>query len=273
MRLPKGPGDAWTATELTGILRTLRTQGYEAPLDLRLVFSGAGEEWNTYGFAPAVWSAGGDLVDPVDHRTADGYLNGPEAVGALTTMQNWVEAGLVDTVRDEKAFVDGRSAISWCGHWVYGEFAKAFPGDVAIVPLPDFGEGTVTGMGSWQWGVPAGAADGDAVWKFLTHLLKPAEVHRMTAANGAIPATTSALTLSPEYASGGSEHLFIEQLREGVARPRPRTPAYPTITDAFSRAFAAIMLDRAPVKASLDQAVRRIDADLAAHDGYPEDDL
>ena len=269
VRIPTGPEDAWTATELTGILRKLRKQGFKAPLDLRLVFSGPGEEWNTYGFAPAVWSAGGDLVDPVGHRTADGFLNGPESVKALTTMQSWVKEGLVDLVKDEKAFVDGRSAVSWCGHWVYGEFDSAFPGDVVIVPLPDFGEGTVTGMGSWQWGIPAGAADGDAVWKFLAYLLKPAQVHRMTVANGAIPATNSALRLSPQYAPGGAEHLFIEQLRSGVARPRPQTPAYPTITDAFSRAFAKIMLDRAPVKATLDAAVKRIDGDLTAHDGYP----
>ncbi|WP_328870560.1 sugar ABC transporter substrate-binding protein [Streptomyces sp. NBC_00287] len=269
VRLPKGPEDAWTAAELTHILRELRTQGYRAPLDLRLVFSGPGEEWNTYGFAPAVWSAGGDLVDPVHQRTADGHLNGPEAVRALTIMQNWVEEGLVDLVKDERAFVEGRSAISWCGHWVYGEFERAFPGDVAIVPLPDFGTGTVTGMGSWQWGIPAGAADGDAVWKFLAHLLTPEEVHRMSTANGAVPATAGALKLSPRYAPGGPEHLFIDQLRTGIARPRPRTPAYPAITEAFSRAFAKIVFERAPVKRALDEAVRAIDRDLAAHDGYP----
>jgi multiple sugar transport system substrate-binding protein len=54
-----------------------------------------------------------------------------------------------------------------------------------------------------------------------------------------------------------------------VARPRPQTPAYPAITDAFSRAFAKIIFNRAPVRATLDEAARKIDKDLAAHDGYP----
>jgi multiple sugar transport system substrate-binding protein len=269
VRIPAGPDDAWTATELTGILRELREQGYKAPLDLRLVDASPGEEWNTYGFAPAVWSAGGDLIDPRSGGTADGHVNGPESVKALTTMRNWVEEGLVDLVEDDRAFVTGRSAISWCGHWVYGEFDKAFPGDVTIVPLPDFGSGTVTGMGSWQWGIPADATDGDAAWRFLSYLLEPAQVHRMTVANGAIPATSSALKLSTKYAPGGAERLFLEQLRGGFARPRPQTPAYPTITDAFSRAFAKIMLDGAPVQSTLDAAAERIDEDLAAHDGYP----
>ncbi|MFD9331590.1 extracellular solute-binding protein [Streptomyces sp. NPDC060065] len=270
IRIPSGPDDAWTATELTGILHKLREQGYESPLDLRLNYASPGSEWNTYGFAPAVWSAGGDLIDPRTHRTADGFLNSPEAVKALTTMQSWSKEGMIDPDKDDKAFTKERSPISWVGHWMYGEYTKAFPGDVKIVPLPDFGEGTVTGMGSWQWGVTTGATDGDAVWRFLTYLLKPEQIRRMTQANGAIPATDSAVKISPAFAEGGPERLFIEQLRT-VARPRPQTPAYPAVTQAFSKAFAKIVVEHAPVKAALDQAVSEIDKDLADHQGYPAD--
>ncbi|MEV0221282.1 extracellular solute-binding protein [Streptomyces sp. NPDC050704] len=269
VRVPSGPDDAWTATELTGILRKLRQEGYEKPLDLHLNDLARAEEWNTYGFAPAVWSAGGDLIDPRSFRTAEGFLNGPGAVRAMTTMQNWVKEGLVDPNKDGKAFVKGRSPLSWQGHWMYGRYTEAFPDDVKIVPLPDFGRGTVTGMGSWQWGVTAGSTDGDAVWRFLAYLLKPREVDRMSRANGAIPATDSAVALSPRFAEGGVERLFIEQLKSGVARPRSQTPAYPAITEAFSWASAEIMVDGAPVKATLDEAVRRIDKDLAEHQGYP----
>ncbi|MCX5556793.1 sugar ABC transporter substrate-binding protein [Streptomyces sp. NBC_00038] len=270
IRVPSGPDDAWTATELTGILHKLRGQGYERPLDLRLNYSSSGGEWNTYGFAPAVWSAGGDLIDPRTHRTADGFLNSPEAVEALTTMQSWSKEGLIDPDKDDKAFTGGRSPISWVGHWMYGEYTKAFPGDVKIVPLPDFGEGTVTGMGSWQWGVTTGATDGDAVWRFLAYLLKPEQIRRMTQANGAIPATNSAVKISPAFAEGGPERLFIDQLRT-VARPRSQTPAYPAVTLAFSKAFAKIVVEHAPVKAALDRAVSEIDKDLADHQGYPAD--
>jgi multiple sugar transport system substrate-binding protein len=270
VRIPKGIDDAWTADELTEILRTLRTEGYETPLDLNFVDSAKPDEWNTYAFAPAVWSAGGDLIDPEEFRTADGFLNGPEAVGALTTMQKWVEEGYVDKGKDKSAFVKGRSAISWMGHWKYGEFSEAHPGDVAIVPLPDFGTGTVTGMGSWQWGIPSGSADGDAVWRFLEYLLQPEQVARMSEANGAVPATEGAVKRSPLYDEDGAERLFIEQLRSGVARPRPQTPAYPAVTEAFSHAVADIVFAGAPAEKTLDEAVEAIDRDLAAHDGYPK---
>ncbi|MGW2523531.1 ABC transporter substrate-binding protein [Streptomyces sp. NPDC001617] len=270
IRIPKGAQDAWTARELTTILAKLRKQGYRTPLDIGLVYVARGDEWNTYGFAPAVWSAGGDLVDPKTFRTADGFLNGPESVKALTVMQRWSKAGYIDPDKDQRAFDKGRSVISWGGHWRYPEYTKAFPGDVAIVPLPDFGHGTVTGMGSWQWGITSGATDGDAVWSFLAYLFEPQQIHRMSVANGGIPATSSAVKLSPNYDTGGGEHLFIEQLRDGIARPRPQTPAYPAITTAFGDAFAKIMLHRAPVQATLDQAAKAVDKDVTAHDGYPQ---
>ncbi|WP_354671231.1 hypothetical protein [Streptomyces sp. S.PB5] len=120
------------------------------------------------------------------------------------------------------------------------------------------------------YGVTSGAADGDAVRRFLACLLEPDRVHRMSEAdNGGIPATGSAVKRSTPYGSDGAGHPFIEQLTAGVARPRPRTPAYPAITDVFSRAFARIMSDRAPVKAALDEAARAVDKDLADHRYHP----
>jgi multiple sugar transport system substrate-binding protein len=270
VRVPKGIDDAWTAEELTEILRTLRAEGYETPLDLNFADSRLADEWNTYAFAPAVWSAGGDLIDPEEFRTADGYLNGPEAVGALTTMQSWVDEGYVDRSKDKSGFLKGRSPISWMGHWRHAEFSEAHPGDVAIVPLPDFGTGPVTGMGSWQWGMPSGDADGDAVWAFLEYLLRPEQVVRMSEANGAIPGTERAVKRSPSYDEDGAERLFIEQVRSGVARPRPQTPAYPSVTVAFSHAVADVVFSGAPAQKTLDEAVAAIDQDLAAHDGYPK---
>ncbi|MDX3669359.1 ABC transporter substrate-binding protein [Streptomyces europaeiscabiei] len=266
VRIPKGVGDAWTADEFTGILEKLRTLGHERPLDLQMPWAGA--EWGTYGFAPALWSAGGDLIERSTYRTADGVLNGPRSVEALTTLQGWAKAGYVDANKDSGAFQKGRSPVSWTGHWWYRRYTEAHPGDVAIVPLPDFGTGSATGMGSWQWGVPAGTADGDAVWRFLAFLLRPEEILRMTDVNGGIPATGTAVERTDAFAEGGPGRLYIEQLRNGTARPRPQTPAYPAITEAFSRAFTKIMRGEA-VQPALDEAVRAVDKDLADHGHYP----
>jgi len=267
IRIPSSPADAWTANEFTTVLQRLRQAGFERPLDLQL--NEPNPEWYTYGFAPAVWSAGGDLIDRTDYRTVDGFLNGPGAVNAFTIMQRWFTQGYVDPNATGDAFEESRSPISWIGHWFCDRYSKAFPGDIRIVPLPNFGERTATDSGSWQWGITSNATDGDAVWRFLQFLLRPAEVLRMTRANGAIPATRSAVRISPDFAAGGPKHLYIEQLEDGVARSRPQTPAYPALSAAFARAFNEAVLQERPVGASLDAAARRVERDLSEHQYYP----
>jgi len=267
IRIPSSPADAWTADEFTTVLQRLRQAGFERPLDLQL--NEPNPEWYTYGFAPAVWSAGGDLIDRTDYRTVDGFLNGPGAVNAFTIMQRWFTQGYVDPNATGDAFEESRSPISWIGHWFYDRYSKAFPGDIRIVPLPNFGERTATDSGSWQWGITSNATDGDAVWRFLQFLLRPAEVLRMTGANGAIPATRSAVRISPDFAAGGPKHLYIEQLEDGVARSRPQTPAYPALSAAFARAFNEAVVQERPVGASLDAAARRVERDLSEHQYYP----
>ena len=123
-------------------------------------------------------------------------------------------------------------------------------------------------MGSWQWGITANATNGDAAWRFISFLLRPRQVVQMTRANGAIPGTYSAIRLSPRFVAGGPEHLYVEQLESGVARPRPQTAAYPALTAAFANAFQAIVVGRRPVKPALDAAARSVTADLIAHDYY-----
>jgi multiple sugar transport system substrate-binding protein len=266
-RIPSGVTDAWTATEFTGILHRLRSAGYRQPLDLSTTSTTpATAEWWTYGFAPVVWSAGGDLVNRSTYRTAQGFLNSPASIRSLTIMQGWFRDGLVNPTMND-AFLRGQAAISWVGHWMYGPYHEAFPRDLRIVPLPRFGPRPSSGMGSWQWGITADAKDGDAVWRFLSYLLQPAQVLQMTSANGAIPATLSAIRMSPNYAPGGPEHIYVQQLQDAIARPRPQTPAYPAIGTAFATAVARISQGQDAGQA-LDAAARQIDANLAANHYY-----
>jgi multiple sugar transport system substrate-binding protein len=263
--IPTSPSDAWTATQFTRILARLRAMGYRQPLDLQISYDSEAPEWYTYGFAPAVWSAGGDLIDRDGYRRVDGFLNGAPALRALTVIQSWAKAGYINPNRNGLAFEEGKTPISWVGHWLFDAYSKAFPGDVQIVPLPRFGPYDVTDMGSWQWGITANATNGDAAWRFISFLLRPRQVVQMTRA---VPGTYSAIRLSPRFAAGGPEHLYVEQLEDGVARPRPQTAAYPALTAAFAKAFNEIVVGLKPVKPTLDAAARSVNADLVAHDYY-----
>ena len=122
IRIPKKSSEAWTALEFRQVLTALVQKDRDRQvLDLKLNYRG---EWFTYGFSPILQSAGGDLINRKTYKTADGSLNSPAAVSALTELQGWIQKGYVDPNIDDAAFISGRVALSWVGHWAYKDYAK-----------------------------------------------------------------------------------------------------------------------------------------------------
>ena len=294
-RIPAGPDDAWTVEEFTQVLKDLQAAGKGAngPLDIKW-FYGAGE-WRPYGFAPMIWSAGGDIIDRSTMASSDGFFNGPEAVGAWTTFQGWVNDGLIDIVaEDDNNFTVGpdteantgdETPISWVGHWMYPLYSENVD-DLVLLPLPDFGNGSKTGMGSWNWAITTGndgvadsgdELDMDAVWAWVDWAISPAEVERLATGEGAIPSTLDGLAASPLHQEDGVMAMYVTNLNnahadttmaQAGAVPRPNTPAYKVIRDAFSSAMADIIAG-ADVQTILDDAVRMIDQEIEDA-GYAE---
>jgi len=267
LQLPGHPEAAWTVDEFDALLAALAERDADGRvLDLALHYR---FEWLTYGFAPILWSAGAGLIDRETYRHAEGVLDGPEAVAAMERVQGWFERGWVHPNVDENAFQSREVALSWGGHWRYNAYAEALGEDLVLLPLPDFGTGSKTGQGSWNWGITRKCRDPEAAMRFLAFLLETDNVLAMTRANGAVPATRSAIERSELYAPGGPLSLFVTQLRT-VAVPRPATPAYPVITAVFQEAFQNIR-DGVDVELALDKAAREIDQDLEDNLYYPDD--
>lgn len=261
-RIPTRANDGWTLQEFEEILKRLKQAGVAYPLDMKFNY-GVGE-WFTYGFAPLVQGFGGDLIERVRRRRSTGYMNGPDAVAALKTLQSWVKAGYVDAApKDDNDFVSGRSAISWVGHWVYGDYKKALGDKLGLVPLPRFATRTVTGSGSWNFGIAASCPHREAAGRFLEHLMSREEILRVTQVNGAVPGTGAAMIFSSHYSPKGELRLFAEQLLAGMARVRPSTPHYPVISRNFAEAVSQIAKG-ADVQQTLDRAARTIDETIAA---------
>ncbi|NYI05168.1 sugar ABC transporter substrate-binding protein [Allostreptomyces psammosilenae] len=270
-RIPTGIDDAWTAEEFTDILGRLQDAGYDSPLDAHMWYGRQGE-WFSYAFSPIVQSAGGDLIDRTDFSSADGTLNSPEAVEAMSVFQEWFENGYVDTeAQDDSPFLNKTSPISWNGMWAYANgYHEAAGDDLVALPLPDFGTGSKTGMGSWQFGITRETEDPDAAWAFLEFLLQEENQLMTYETVGAPPSRISVLEKAEIYAEDGPLALVTESLRESprIAVPRPQTPAYPAITQAFAQAVDDIS-NGGDVQAALDEAVRRIDQDITDNGGYP----
>lgn len=269
IRIPEGPDDAWTAEEFDEILATLQGAGFDTPLDIKWYYGGGSTaEWYTYGFSPVIQSAGADLIDRTTYDTSEGVVNSPEAVDALTTFQSWVEAGYVDLEAvDDLPFQNAEIPLSWVGHWVYTPYKEALGDELVVVPLPDFGQGSATGMGSWNWGISDTAEEPDAVWAWYEFLLSDAVQEKWSGTVGSPPATFTAVETLPVFSEGGDLNIYIVQLQSSAV-PRPQTPAYPTITNSFGQAFADIMLG-ADVQSTLDGVAADIDEDLEANSFYP----
>jgi len=265
IRIPLGIDDAWTAPEFDRVLTALAEQDPDgAILDLKLNYR---DEWYTYAFSPILHSAGTDLIDPKTMQRAAGFLNSDIAVTTLSRVQSWLQKGYVDANVDDASFVSGRVALSWVGHWEYPRYREACGDDLILLPLPDFDNGSISGQGSWNWGITTNSRHPKEAFAFLQFILAPDEVVAMATANGAVPARRSVLALLPLYRHGAPLNLFATQLIQGHTVSRPRTPAYPVISAAFQQAFDNIR-NNGDVQDSLDHAVRTIDQDINDNRGY-----
>jgi multiple sugar transport system substrate-binding protein len=261
--------ELWSLSEFEEALERLTAlPEVEYALDMKISY-GRGEFY-TYGFSPILQSFGGDLIDRQTYQRASGVLDGPQSVEAMQHFQSWFQKGWVikTTTTDDEFYVSKTVALSWVGHWMYNPYAEGLGKDLVLLPMPDFGYGAKTGMGSWSWGISSNCQDPAGAWMFVEYLLSPEEILRMTDANGAVPARQSALAKSELYGESGPLHLFVQQLDSDRAVPRPITPAYGTISTAFSEAVENIV-NGADVKAELTRAAQKIDQDIKDHGGYP----
>jgi multiple sugar transport system substrate-binding protein len=269
IRIPKGVSDAWTMEEFKSALTKLKSlHQTEYVIDLKMNY-GAGE-WFTYAFSPILEGFGADLIDRSTYKSADGVLNGPEAVAAMKFFQSLFTSKLANlTPADDNDFVNGKTVLGVCGHWMTTPYYQAFKDDFILIPMPNWGKKAATGMGSWAWAISSQTKNFDGAWSFFQFMLLPDEILSITNINGAVPGRISALQKTDLYKQGGRLAVFAEQLQGGMAVPRPVTPAYPAITSAFYTAVDGIAKG-GDVKGELDKAVDKIDKDIKNNNGYPE---
>jgi multiple sugar transport system substrate-binding protein len=257
----------WSRKEFEQVLSKLQAlPEVEYALDMKMNYGVS--EWFTYGFSPILQSFGADLINRSDYQSADGVLNGEAAVAAMEMIKDWFTKGYANAdTQSDTDFVDGKTALSWVGYWVAKIYIEKLGDNLLLIPMPDFGMGPKTGIGTWNWGITSECKDPDAAWQVLEYLLEPEQVLNMSNFNGALPSRLSALDQSEMYAPGKLLHLYIEQIQAGFAVPRPITPAYPVISEAFAQAFNNIIRG-ADVQPELDKAVHKIDEDIKQHGGY-----
>ncbi|ALE05713.1 hypothetical protein AL755_09930 [Arthrobacter sp. ERGS1:01] len=271
--MPTKVQDAWTAKEFGEVLAKLaKTDPDGKPFGMGEA-NGLTSEYGIYAFAPIVWSAGTGILKD---GKATGSLDSPQAVDATSTFASWRKYTDPDT--NGTAFQSGKVALNWMGNWLYPAYKKALGDDLVVGPLPDFGQGAKTGSGTIAWSIGGYTKNGAAAGKLLDYLMSDKVVAQYTAANGAPPATKSALKASALYGKGGPLAFLASQLesacptedklsKECVAVSRPITPGYPIITAEFGKALGAIW-GGADASTSLQGAARAIDRNFSDNDNF-----
>jgi len=259
----------WTFAEFDAALETLQATGeFEYAFDVGMAWTG---EWYPYAFSPFLQSFGGDLIDRSTYLTAEGVLNGPEAVAFGNWWQSLFTRGLTpgtsqDEADRETGFIDGRYALQWNGNWAAVPALEAFGDDLLFLPAPDFGHGPKIGGASWQFGVSANSQYPEGANAFIEFALDDAYLAAFSDGIGLVPSTQSAAAMTANYGPGGALEVFYE-LSNQQSLIRPPTPAYVGIALTFEKALADIA-NGADVQDALDAAVDEIERDIANNDGY-----
>lgn len=271
--MPSSAADAWTAEEFSDVLDKLAALDPDGrPFGLA-ENNGFSTEYGIYAFAPVLWSAGTPLIE--DGR-ASGALDSETAVEAVETWASWRQYTDPDT--DGVAFQSGRVALNWMGNWLYPAYKEALGDDLVVGPLPDFGQGAKTGSGTIAWSMGGATKNATAAGALLDYLMSDEVVNEYTSANGAPPATTTALTASALYGDGKPLAYLSAQLNSAcptedtlkvdcVAVSRPITAGYPVVTAEFGKALSAVW-GGADAAESLSAAARAIDRDFVDNDDY-----
>lgn len=259
----------WDLAEFDAILETLQATGeFEYALDVGMAWTG---EWYPYAFSPLLQSFGGDIVDRSTFTTAEGAINGPEAVAFGEWWQSLFERGLTpgtsqDSADRDTGFIDGKYALQWNGGWGGLNAMEAFGDDMLFLPAPDFGNGSRIGAASWQLGISANSEHQEGANAFIEFALQDEYLAAFSDGLANIPATLGAAAMTENYAPGGPLEIFFE-LSNQQGTLRPPTPAYLSAALTFEKALAD-MANGADVQEALDAAADEINADIEANNGY-----
>lgn len=255
--------EPWTAEEFAEIERKIKDSGdFDYVIDWG---PGWSDEWWPYAYAPLLQSFGGGLINRDTYESADGVLNGPEAVEFATWFQDQFEEGYAPSSNDQDRteFKTGKVALQYNGNWAFSENTEAYD-DLVIMPAPDFGNGSKAGVGSWQYGVTNSCDDAqkEGALDYLKFSLDDKYVAQFSDATSLIPATTSAAALTEKgwYGEGGPAEVAV-QIVQANGMVRPVTPAYPVISRIVDKQLHDIVDGKDP-KEALDQMVTEIDADI-----------
>ena len=226
-----------------------------------------------YRVAPFIWSAGGEIVDDVDHPTRL-TLDTPEALAGL---EKFIGLGIADhnvvpseaevaAEDDGTRFMRGGAAMFLQSRREVPTLREidGFAWDVAPLPIIDE---AATVLHSDAFCMAEAAADHDAVWSFVEYAVGE-EGQRILAETGRIVPARNSVAESEEFLAGlppgapasdeplppASSEVFLDNV--AVMHRLPSISTWPEVEDAFNAEFDRAFYEPVDIPAAVAAASR-----------------
>jgi multiple sugar transport system substrate-binding protein len=249
-----------TMEELAAAARKAKDAGLKGGIGI-----GGNHAW---GLLPYFWSLGGKLTDDSYNRV-EGYLNSPESIKALETLNQWHKDGLIapTLLGGEPGTWDGMKNDEYLmiddGPWFYsilmnaGEERNVMDYTVrALIPAGDGGSRSV--VGGENLVMFTGAKHPDEAWVFMKWLMGE-EPQKLMASTGLIPTNVKAAQ-SPEVQEVPFVKEYVQQLE--TALPRTPNPKWAKMEEIFNLMTEKVFRGEAEPAAALSDAAKQIEAIL-----------
>jgi multiple sugar transport system substrate-binding protein len=217
--------------------------------------------WNVGQY---IWSNGGDVLAP-DYSTAEGYINGPEAVAVIQNLADlYAEKALTGPTLDPGALgdTDGWAADQYAmeidGPWRATSLDSAGI-NYGAVQMPPGSTGSVGVLGGEDFMMfkTSDAAHQEAAWKFIKFMAGK-DAQTAMAKVGQMPVNTDAISDPGVLEVMPLLPVFADALQ--TAKARPVTPKWGDMENIIATKVAEAITGQKDVQTAMDEAASEIDA-------------
>ena len=221
-------------------------------------------DWNVlHNFAPWVWGAGGDMLNPGNTAAA---FNSPEAIQGVTFYTSLYTKGYtppdaleLNSAQVDGLFGEGKVAMVISGPWLVknsetppeqGGFAGSTAADnLAVHEIPAGPAGRYTFVGGSNLTVWQSSKYPEEAVMFVQYLASKESQVRYSANIGMIPALKEALA-DPTFSDDPRYGVFVQAVANG--KSYPAIPAWGPIESAMVKHLGALWDDVAGVNGPFD---------------------
>ena len=141
-------------------------------------------------------------------------------------------------------FVQGKAVFhrNWPYAWGLANDPRhsKIVGNVGVTTLPHFYEGkSVSALGGWLYGISSYSQHPNEAWLFI-EFMTSAEMQKYFALYASLAPSRIALYSDPEVLQANPQYEDLFPVFQ-TAKPRPRTPVYPIVSNILQRYFSRVL--------------------------------